>query len=249
MIYSMGAVRDSEIRMPYTLDIRTVFKNMLRNRPKTTRCELLEIINASFIADEPAIFGTPDEVYIKKELDWYLSQDPNIHSMPDYPKIWDGVKNAAGETNSNYGQAIFSPERCCQYDYCLDQLVKNRYTKRACMIYNMPGMQTEYAIRGKNDFICTWSVSVFVRRKGPNDAYPIDKIEELVYCVNMRSNDAVYGYKNDYAWHKYVYDKLYADLKSSDRHFEEIIQTNMLWFANSLHIYPRHFHLIHPFRG
>ena len=36
---------------------------------------------SSFIADEPAIFGTPSEDYIQKELDWYLSGSTNVNDI------------------------------------------------------------------------------------------------------------------------------------------------------------------------
>ena len=52
----------------------------------------------------------------------------------------------------------------------------------------------------------------------------------------MRSNDVVFGYKNDYAWQKHVLDMLAADL------FVE--PGEIYWNAGSLHVYSRHFHLI-----
>ena len=43
------------------------------------RC--LELIGASFLADEPAIFGTPNVEYIQAEINWYLSQSLNIEDI------------------------------------------------------------------------------------------------------------------------------------------------------------------------
>ena len=52
----------------------------------------------------------------------------------------------------------------------------------------------------------------------------------------MHSNDVVFGYNNDFAWQKYVTDKLAADLK--------VPIGPIFWNVASLHVYERHFDLI-----
>jgi thymidylate synthase len=64
---------------------------------------------------------------------------------------------------------------------------------------------------------------------------------KLVAIVNMRSNDAVYGYKNDYQWQKFVHTKLADELG--------IPTGQMIWQANSLHVYSRHFNLVENYNG
>ena len=39
----------------------------------TDDTEMLEITNASFIADEPKLFGTLNDSYIEREWAWYIS--------------------------------------------------------------------------------------------------------------------------------------------------------------------------------
>ena len=64
-------------RVNSTKDIAQVFKMHLdaghfvndRSGSKT-----IEIIGASFVADKPAIFGTPNQDYIDAEIQWYNSQ-------------------------------------------------------------------------------------------------------------------------------------------------------------------------------
>jgi thymidylate synthase len=52
----------------------------------------------------------------------------------------------------------------------------------------------------------------------------------------MRSNDVVFGYKNDYAWQQYVLETLAKDLG---------IQPGFItWQVQNLHVYERHFHLV-----
>jgi thymidylate synthase len=54
--------------------------------------------------------------------------------------------------------------------------------------------------------------------------------------VQMRSNDVVFGYKNDYAWQSYVLDNLCLEtgVQRGDIH----------WNVGSLHVYERHFDLV-----
>ena len=57
-------------------DVRKYFKSALATNDFTidkTGAKTIEWIGASFIANEPAIFGTPNQEYIDKELNWYDS--------------------------------------------------------------------------------------------------------------------------------------------------------------------------------
>jgi thymidylate synthase len=59
----------------------------------------------------------------------------------------------------------------------------------------------------------------------------------------MRSNDAVFGYKNDRAWQQHVLEKVTNNLNELGRSYNV---GNLYWNAGSLHVYARHFHLIDP---
>ena len=52
----------------------------------------------------------------------------------------------------------------------------------------------------------------------------------------MRSNDVIFGYRNDYAWQKWVLEKLANDLGAKPGY--------IIWQVQNLHIYERHFNLI-----
>jgi thymidylate synthase len=58
--------------------------------------------------------------------------------------------------------------------------------------------------------------------------------EQLVAIVQMRSNDVVFGYRNDYAWQKYVADRMTEDLKLTR-------EPRIIWHVGNLHVYERHF--------
>ena len=94
------------------------------------------------------------------------------------------------------------------------------------MIYNRPEIWDEYNLEGMSDFICTNSVAYYVRNG------------KLHCSVSMRSNDVIYGYKNDYAWQQYVLQQLSNDL--------DVEPGKMIWQVQNLHVYEKHFDLVKP---
>jgi thymidylate synthase len=194
----------------------------------------IELIGASFLADEPAIFGEPNEEYIEAELGWYYSQSTNIDdiyaNLKEPPKAWQYAANAHGEINSNYGHLILSDKYYNQYERALAELMANRDSRRACIVYNRPSIWTEYNENGKSDFICTNAVTYYVRG------------DQLHCCVQMRSNDVIFGYRNDYAWQKHVLDKMVDDL--NHKNFDHVEPGDIYWQVQNLHVYEKHFHLV-----
>ena len=212
--------------------IRSALGEKLLNREFVTDksgVKCIEIINASFIADEPTIFGALTE-YADRELKWYQSCSLNVNDIPaPVPQIWQAVASKDGFINSNYGWCIWSEENGDQYSYCLNELLINKDSRRACMIYIRPNMQVEYKKDGMSDFMCTYSTQVFIRDN------------KLHYIVFMRSNDAVYGFKNDKYWHDHVHKILLNDLKDA---YPNLELGTMYWNAGSLHVYERHFDIV-----
>ena len=216
--------------------VRSYFINELRNENFTidrSGAKTIEMIGANFYADEPAIFGTPNQDYIEAELRWYDSKSTNIYDIygedRDPPQAWLYSANDHGEINSNYGHLIWSKKYFKQYDKVLNELMKNPDSRRACMVYNRPSIWHEYKENGKNDFICTNAVTYYIRDN------------ELHAVVQMRSNDVIFGYRNDYAWQKHVFDLLRDDLYFNGMHLEE---GNIHWQVQNLHVYERHFDLV-----
>ena len=222
-------------------DIRADFIDKLAAEEFTidkTGQKTIEIIGASFHADEPAIFGEVNQEYVNAELDWYLSGSTNINDIygkdREPPQAWQYSADEFGNINSNYGYLIFDPLYYQQYEMVLQELINNSDGRRASMIYTRPSIWIEYNENGKNDFICTNSVTYYIR-----DNY-------LHAVVQMRSNDVVFGYKNDYAWQRFVLDRLANDVNvSSENMFEDDIRPgNIIWQVQNLHVYERHFHLV-----
>lgn len=209
-------------------DIRNELQELLNDKcfvTDKTGVKTVEILNASFIANEPAIFGTLNNDYIARELQWYTSMSLNVNDIPEpVPAIWKAVADKDGYINSNYGWCIYSEANGSQFKNVVEQLKANPDSRRATMIYNRPSMHVDYNKNGMSDFMCTNAVQYLVRN---------GHVHALVY---MRSNDAVFGYKNDFAWQKHVLDQVSEEIG--------IPSGNIYWNVASLHVYERHFELI-----
>lgn len=214
-------------------DIRKILSGKLVNEQFVTDksgVKTIELIGHSFLADEPAIFGKPNNDYIERELEWYESKSLYVKDIPGKtPPIWEQISNVHGLINSNYGYLIYSEANGNQYKRVLEALRADQNTRRAVMIYQRPSMHDDFNSEGMSDFICTNAVQYLVRSG------------KLVAIVQMRSNDAYFGYRNDYAWQRHVQAKLADELGL------EI--GNLVWNAGSLHLYERHFKLINPTWG
>ena len=149
------------------------------------------------------------------------------------PEAWQASANQFGEINSNYGHLIYSDKYHNQYGRVLDELLENPDGRRASMIYTRPSIWEEYNEDGKNDFICTNAVTYYIR-----DNY-------LQSVVQMRSNDVVFGYKNDYAWQLYVLEQMVKDYNDcANQGAPELKVGDIIWQVQNLHVYERHFHLV-----
>ena len=217
-----------------TKDIRDQFIDLYTKKEYVTDktgVKTPDMVGASFTADEVSIFGTPNEEYIKREIDWYLSESLYVYDIPEKtPEIWKQISSTKGKINSNYGQLIFSKENHKQYKHVCQQLLCDPNSRRAVMIYQRPTMHDDFSVDGMSDFICTNAVQYMVRDNA------------LHAVVQMRSNDVVFGYRNDYAWQKFVLDRLVNDL--NDFGENTYSPGDITWQVGSLHVYERHFKFI-----
>jgi thymidylate synthase len=220
-----------------TDDMRYYFCNELRQKNFVTDKnggKLIEMIGACFLADKPSIFGTPNQDYITREIAWYNSQIGNVNAISGKtPEAWKMAANDYGQVNSNYGQLIYSDKYFNQYGRVLDELLENDEGRRAIMVYNRPSIWEEYNEEGKSDFICTNAVTYYIRN------------DKLFCVVQMRSNDVVFGYKNDYAWQLHVLETLVEDYNQCKNEIiEPITCGDIIWQVQNMHVYERHFDLV-----
>ena len=213
--------------------IRQAFAEELKGQhfvTDKTGVKTIELVSASFIATEPYIFGEVNYDYVQRELDWYISQSLKVADIPGGPPdIWQKCASKDGYINSNYGFLIWSNDNYNQYENVLEELKKNPLSRRAVMIYNRPAMHYHYNTGGMSDFICTNAVQYVIR-------------DGCMYAiVQMRSNDAWAGFRNDYAWQEYVLEKLVGDYNEATQ--SAIAVGAIFWNAGSLHLYERQFYL------
>jgi len=220
--------------MTTTEDIRDQFIDLFTKEKYVTDktdVKTLEIVGASFIADEETIFGSPNEEYIAREIEWYLSESLYVDDIPEKtPQIWKQISSGTGKINSNYGYLVFAEENYSQYMAVLKQLLVDPNSRRAVVIYQRPTMHLDFNVNGMSDFICTNAVQYMIR----------DNVVHSV--VQMRSNDVVFGYRNDYAWQKFVLDYLVKDLNEDTNN--NYSSGDITWQVGSLHVYERHFKFI-----
>jgi thymidylate synthase len=192
---------------------------------------MLEMLGVSFVANRGSIFGEPNRDYIRRELDWYLSESLSVNDIePPVPAIWRDIASRHGEINSNYGALLFGGDNHRQYQAVTRTLRQHEASRRAVAVYTRPTIHMEWNRDGMADFICTNAVQYLVR-------------DGRLHCiVQMRSNDVVYGYRNDWAWQQYVLEMMVRDLWDT---YPQLEPGTMVWQVGSLHVYPRHFDLVH----
>lgn len=215
-------------------EIRRAFANKLNAEDfevDKSGVKVLELIGTVFIADDDFIFGSPNHEYIQDEIRWYYSMSRKPEDLRSTPKIWKDITDFNGYVNSNYGWCLFSNEHTDTYEHNHDQyknvlhtLKKHPSSRQAVAIYTRPSMHRDAFTDGRSDFMCTNTVQ-YVIRKGKLDT-----------IVNMRSNDAVFGYKNDWAWQWHISQKLAEDL--------DCPVGTIYWQTGSLHVYERHFKFV-----
>ena len=213
------------------MNVSHIRERLLHMHELTDEDEMLEITDVCFLANEESIFGKPNRAYIKREIDWYESKSEYIGDMESPPKRWLEVAGSDGKVSSNYGRRILSTGRDTQFKLCCNELIANRESRRAVMVYADFNTQWEATRHGRDDQLCTLYVSCMIRD------------HTLLYSVHMRSSDVFWGYPNDRAWHVHVIQKMREYMAN---YGVELEATEIIWHADSLHVYPRHRHRIKP---
>lgn len=220
-------------------DVRQEFRSLLRRNKFTginreasmtalVGSRTIETCGAEFIADQDVLFGEMNNDYVAREAEWYKSMSRNVNDFPGgAPAIWNAIASSDGIINSNYGWCVRSPENGSQFEKVVAELKKSPESRRAMIIYTRPSMWEEYNVDGRADFMCTNAVQYLVRDG------------QVHACVQMRSNDAIIGYKNDRAWQAEVLNEVAHELGREPG--------NIYWTAGSLHVYERHFYLVDHF--
>lgn len=177
--------------------------------------------------------------YAENEERWYDSLDRCIKGHPgiETNPTWSRIASDDGIVNSNYGYLVYAKRTTgkSQYDYALESL-KSSYNgtdsgRQSVIYYAGPDMQWMWNdnVNAKHDFTCTFNTQQFIRNN------------RLIYCVNQRSADLIFGTTYDFHHHCRVYKNLFNDLWDSGIHVKK---GEIIFNFGSVHVYERHYRLI-----
>ena len=183
------------------------------------------------------------EKYLVAELLWYLEAKQDKEGSDficKYAKFWDSLRNPDGSLNSNYGYYIFNPMKdvcpqhemiekyrnMSQFDYVIDCLMNDKDSRQALININSVFHKN---IENIKDFPCTTSIQFMIRE------------DRLNMIVHMRSCDLVLGFCNDVFQFTEIQKLVLYALKKK---YSQLALGTYTLFANSLHIYERHFGMI-----
>ena len=218
----------NEIAMRDTVE--KLYTGITNNRDNNTVSILGHIITNLDPTD--AVFNfksrrTPVK-YCNEEIKWYNSKSLSVKGYVDHIKIWRDVSSEQGLINSNYGWCVYSPNNYSQLENALLEISRNKFSRRAIMIYNRPSMWLDHNKEGMRDFMCTLSTQIF-----------IDDNNKLQYIINQRSLDFYRsGLGSDFYWHCYAYTEIFNYLRGV---YEDLLVGSISWMINSCHVYREHY--------
>jgi len=197
--------------------------------------KIKELINQTIIVENPlesVLMFTERKLstdYLKAEFDWYASGELTIDGIKDHSSAWGRLLNPDGKTvNSNYGYYVYhqpTNDHKSQFDYCLENLQKDKDSRQAIINFNQP----KHKFNENKDFVCTISNQFLIREN------------ELISIVNMRSCDLIYGAGYDIPWFAWVQERMLKRLLPT---FPTLKLGRLEHTSASLHIYERHFEML-----
>ena len=166
--------------------------------------------------------------YAIAEWMWYISANQKVNNIAKLASIWGDIQDNYGEAESNYGSYIFpldSRTLHSQWDWTIEELVRDRDSRRATVVINQP----YHKEKNHKDYPCTQYMHFFIRNG------------KLDMGICMRSNDAVFGFCNDVFTFSLFHQLMLNHL--NDRGLN-IHLGRYYHHAGSFHIYERHFEMM-----
>ncbi len=190
------------------------------------------IYGASWIANRDSMVGTVNEDWVRRELAWFRSGSDKLADMEaPVPALFQACAGVDGRVNSAYGHILFAPQpgKPSLYRRIVNALVQEGLgTRHAVAIISDRDIHYLARENGRNDFICTNALNIMV-----------DADNRLHIIAQMRSMDAVFGYRADYSMWDDLMKLLLADLA-----YYGVERGEIVFQVANLHVYPRHFKLL-----
>lgn len=163
--------------------------------------------------------------YLIGELLFYYKGENKLKNISNYSSFWNKCSDDGVNLNSCYGYYIFkqlTPSKISQFDYCYEQLINNKESKKAVVTIYSAKLHSKKT----KDNPCTMFLQFFIRNN------------KLHLKTQMRSNDLWYGLSYDLPFFVFIQKMMFYKLKEFYTKLElgEYVHT-----SNSLHIYERNF--------
>lgn len=195
------------------------------------------LYSVDWVADKDSMFGNINADWVRRELDWFYSGSDKLADMEGpVPALFQACGGHDGKVNSAYGYVLFGqgerlPKPPSLFDRVVDTfLQEGKGTRHAVAIISDRDIHALAHYNGRNDFICTNALN-----------FMIDDEDQLHIIAQMRSMDAVFGYRADYSMWNTLMDFLLGNLEHT---YPELSRGNITFQVANLHVYPRHFQLL-----
>lgn len=190
------------------------------------------LYSVDWIADKPSMIGDVNPDWVRRELAWFFAGSNKLEDMEGpVPKLFQACAGVDGRVNSAYGHTLFSgPDSL--YDRMINAfMTQGPETRHAVVIISDRDVHHLSRLNGRNDFICTNALN-----------FMIDQDNKLHIIAQMRSMDAVFGYRADYSMWDALMEYILGEMELP---FDGQITRGTITFqVANLHVYPRHFEML-----
>lgn len=207
------------------------------NKPDYICCprnqQIKECINVSLQLSNPYNnlykneVRSPDMRYLAGELAFYLSRSNRLEDIQKYSKFWTHISNNDGTVNSAYGYNIFKEQNIYEFteaQWAYDCLKNDKDSRQAIIRFN----KSHHSFDNNKDFPCTIFGQFLIRNN------------ELIFIINMRSNDLKMGIVYDIPFFTVLQQMMYLSLKEL---YTDLKMGSYIHNVSSMHIYERDFKL------
>lgn len=201
------------------------------------------LYSVDWVATADSMIGSINEDWVRRELAWFNSGSDKLEDMEGpVPKLFQACAGWDGRVNSAYGHILFANEdwegysTVALYDRIINTIIaEGKGTRHAVAIISDRDVHNLAHRAGRNDFICTNALNVM-----------IDADNRLHIIAQMRSMDAVFGYRADYSMWDDLMKRLLIDLNTYYDNVQEptVSRGDITFQVANLHVYPRHFQLL-----
>lgn len=203
------------------------------------------LYSVDWVADKDSMIGSTNPDWVRRELEWFFSGSHYLADMEEpVPALFHACAGFDGAVNSAYGHVLFSepntwPRRPSLFDRVVTTfLQEGTGTRHAVAIISDRDIHYLARHNGRNDFICTNALN-----------FMVDDDNRLHIIAQMRSMDAVFGYRADYSMWDALMDFTLMRLEElwEANHLANtgpITRGDITFQVANLHVYPRHFAML-----